>query len=64
MLDEKLIDAARRVFSDHDFIMTTAELNSYKFYYADIQKLLNEGWIEKVKRGYYHWVETTAWYVL
>lgn len=58
MLDKKLIDVARRVFSDHNFIMTTAELNSYKFYYADIQKLLNEGLIERVKQGYYHWVDS------
>ena len=58
MLDEKMINAVRRVFSDHDFVMTTAELNSYKLYYADIQKLLNEGLIERVKRGYYHWVDS------
>ena len=43
MLDEKVIDIVRRIFFDHDCIMTTAELNSYKLYYADIQKLLDEG---------------------
>lgn len=58
MLNEKQIDAVREVFSQHDYIMTTAQLDSYKIYYADIQQLLNEGFIEKIKRGYYHWMET------
>ena len=58
MLDEKSINAVRKIFSNHDYIMTTAELDSYRIYYADIQQLLNEGFIEKIKRGYYHWTET------
>ena len=37
--------------------MTTAELTASKLYYADIQKLLEEGLIEKIKRGYYHWIK-------
>ena len=58
MLDEKSINAVRKIFSKYDYIMTTAELDSYRIYYADIQQLLNEGFIEKIKRGYYHWTET------
>lgn len=58
MLDEKAINAVRKIFSKHDNIMTTAQLDSYRIYYADIQQLLNEGFIEKIKRGYYHWTET------
>lgn len=58
MLDEKLINAVRKIFSEHDYIMTTAQLDSYRIYYADIQQLLNEGYIEKIKWGYYHWTET------
>ena len=37
--------------------MTTAQLNKEKLYYRDIQRMLDEGLIEKVKRGYYHWIE-------
>ena len=37
-------------FFKHDHIMTTAELDSYRVYYADIQQLLNEGFIEKIKQ--------------
>ena len=58
MLVKKSINAVRNIFSQYDYIMTTAQLDSCKIYYADIQKLLNEGFIEKIKRGYYLWVET------
>ena len=57
MLDEKTINIVRKIFSKHDNIMTTAQLDSFRIYYADIQQLLNEGFIEKIKRGYYHWAE-------
>ncbi len=45
------------LFSAHNGIMTTAELRQSKLYYADIQKLLNNGTIEKLKRGYYYFVD-------
>lgn len=47
----------RGIFSQHDFVMTTAELMAQKIYYADIQQLLHDGLIEKVRRGYYHWID-------
>lgn len=37
--------------------MTTAELTASKLYYANIKLLLEEGLIEKIKRGYYCWIE-------
>lgn len=45
------------VFSRYDFVMKTAELMAERIYYADIQQLLQEGLIEKVRRGYYHWID-------
>lgn len=54
MIQEKDI---KKIFRQHNLVMTTAELMTSKIYYADIQKMLNKGLIEKVKRGYYHWVE-------
>jgi len=47
----------KSIFLQHNFVMTTAELMAEKIYYADIQQLLEKGMIEKVKRGYYHWVD-------
>ncbi len=33
MLDEKSINAVKKIFSKHDYIMTTAQLDSYRIYY-------------------------------
>ncbi len=47
----------RRIFKEHNNVMTTAELSNNKIFYADIQNLLRDGKIEKVRRGYYHYIE-------
>lgn len=57
MLSEKDIDFLRKVFSDYDYVMTTAQLAAEKLLYRDIQRMLEAGVIERVKRGYYHWVD-------
>ncbi len=57
MLEQKDIKILREIFSDYDYIMTTAQLNAEKLYYRDIQRMLDEELIEKIKRGYYHWIE-------
>lgn len=58
MLSEKDIRFLREVFSDYDYIMTTAQLNAERLHYRDIQRMLEAGVIEKVKRGYYHWTDS------
>ena len=57
MEQENKNNAIRRLFKEHNNVMTTAELSSNKIYYADIQNLLKDGKIEKVRRGYYHYIE-------
>ena len=57
MFEQKDIRVIRDIFSRYNYVMTTAELKSAKLYYADIQRLIEEGLIEKVKWGYYHWIE-------
>ena len=54
MLQNKDIETLRMLFSSHNYVMTTAELTASKLYYADIKQLLDEGLIERVRRGYYH----------
>lgn len=49
MYTSKDIDALRNIFSSHKYVMTTAELKAAKLYYADIQRLVESGLIEKVK---------------
>lgn len=47
----------KNIFEKHDFVMTTAELKAYGMYYSKVQKLIKDGFVEKVKNGYYHWVK-------
>ena len=53
----KNLKKIKEIFSKYGFVMTTAELNTEKIYYADIQRLIDEDVIEKIKRGYYHWID-------
>lgn len=57
MLEPKEKETLEKIFSNYNYILTTAELNAEKIYYRDIQRMLGEGVIEKVRRGYYHWVD-------
>ncbi len=57
MFDEKYIEKLKTTFSNYDYIMTTAQLSAEKLYYRDIQQMLEEGLIEKIRRGYYHFIE-------
>ncbi|MBD5541217.1 MAG: type IV toxin-antitoxin system AbiEi family antitoxin domain-containing protein [Lachnospiraceae bacterium] len=57
MHNEENVKALRDMFSNHNYVMTTAELKAKRLYYADIQQLMDDGLIEKIKRGYYHWIE-------
>ena len=51
------IDMIRSVFDAHDGMMRTGDLSREKIYYSDIQWLIREGCIEKVRTGYYQWVK-------
>lgn len=51
------IEEIKKLFNEHGNVMRTADLVTSRIYYADIQKLLNDGHIEKIKRGYYHLVD-------
>ena len=50
--DRKIL---RQMFSHYDYVMTTAQLSKEKLYYRDVQRMLEAGLIEKIRRGYYHW---------
>jgi predicted transcriptional regulator of viral defense system len=47
----------RKLFGQHGSVMRTSELHAAKIYYEDIQKLLTDGVIEKIKQGYYHLID-------
>lgn len=45
------------LFDQHGGIMRTSELQEAGYYYKKIQKLINDGKIEQVRRGYYQFLE-------
>lgn len=57
MLQFERKEKLKNTFSKYNFVMKTSELMEEKIYYADIQNLLEDGLIEKIKRGYYHWID-------
>lgn len=57
MLQKNDIEILRKMFRQNNYVMTTSELVASKLYYRDIKLLLDEGLIERIKRGYYHWIE-------
>lgn len=50
-------DDIKNLFERHGYIMRTAELRAAKIYYEDIQKLMSDGVIERIKHGYYHLID-------
>lgn len=56
MQKNNTIVSLKELFSRYNYVMTTAELTKSKVYYADIKQLLDAGLIERVRRGYYHWI--------
>jgi predicted transcriptional regulator of viral defense system len=50
-------DEIKNLFEQHGGVMRTTELHTARIYYGDIQELLNNGVIEKIKQGYYHLID-------
>lgn len=51
------ISRAKEIFDRYGGIMRTYQLKEEKIYYADIADLINAGLIEKVRTGYYQWID-------
>lgn len=51
-------EAIEKLFQQHNGIMRTGELLDAHVYYKDIQQLIQQGLIEKVRYGYYQWAST------
>jgi len=47
-------DEVKGLFENNGYVMRTSELLAAKLYYKDIQNLLRDGMIEKLKKGYYY----------
>lgn len=52
------IEKIKEVFRRYGGMMRTYQLSEEKIYYADIAYLLKKGFIEKVRTGYYQWIDS------
>lgn len=56
MLRENDIENVRKLFDQQHDVMPTEAIYKAGLYYQDIKQLLDEGYIERIKRGYYQWI--------
>lgn len=49
-------ESLKSVFESHGGVMRTSELKEAGYYYKKIQKLIEDGEIEQVRRGYYQYI--------
>jgi len=48
----------KSIFKKYGGMMRTKDLNAEKIYYKSIQQLIEDGYIEKVRYGYYQWIDS------
>ena len=52
------IEHYKSIFDQYGGMMRTKELQDEKIYYQKLQQLIQEGHIEKVRYGYYQWIDS------
>lgn len=51
------IETAEKIFRSYGGMMRTGQLSREKIYYADIAFFIKEGVLEKIRTGYYQWID-------
>ena len=54
----KTQEEIKRIFDEHNGFLKTNELYTRQIFYNDIQRFIKEGFIEKIRYGYYQWVDS------
>ena len=52
------VEECKRIFDCYGSIMRTSQLQQEKIFYTQREWLIAEGYIEKVRRGYYQWIDS------
>ena len=47
----------KRIFDQYGGMMRTKELQNENVFYRRLQRLIDEGYVEKVRYGYYQWID-------
>lgn len=55
------IQKAKQIFNAHNGIMKSKEIIENKIYNRFLKKLIDEGYVEKIKFGYYQWQDERAY---
>lgn len=55
------IQTAKQIFDAHNGIMKSKEIIENKIYNRFLKKLIDEGYVEKIKFGYYQWQDERAY---
>lgn len=50
-------EEVKSIFDNYGGMMRTAQLSAAKIFYKEINRLMNDGLIEKIRYGYYHWID-------
>ena len=51
------IETIQNKFKQYNGVMRTQDLHEARIHYNDIQKLIENGVIEKIRYGYYQWID-------
>ncbi|MDD6320975.1 MAG: hypothetical protein PUA63_08995 [Oscillospiraceae bacterium] len=52
------VEECKRIFDCYGSMMRTSQLQQEKIFYTQREWLIAEGYIEKVRRGYYQWIDS------
>jgi len=53
----KRVEEVRQIFDEHGGMLRTRELYAYKVFYNDVQQFVRDGLVEKIRYGYYQWID-------
>lgn len=51
------VNQVKEIFDRYGGMMRTFQLTEEKIYYKDIEALIHDGYVEKVRYGYYQWID-------
>ena len=53
----KSVEEIKQIFDEHGGMLRTRELYANKVFYYDVQQLVKDGLIDKIRYGYYQWID-------
>jgi predicted transcriptional regulator of viral defense system len=56
----KLPEDIKHIFDKHNGFLRTKELYAERIFYNDIHRLIQDGLVEKIRYGYYQWVDSES----